>query len=130
VGWQPSRFLTDRAEAKRAYALAEQLGSVNAAANQLGPTWPSLRKAFTRHGLGMPAPNPEAVCQRAIAAASAGTSQSATYVAIRTGSSRLATRPSSSRHAPSTWPVAVSRRSWRYAIALLDPWADYRWKKR
>jgi hypothetical protein len=32
VGWQPSRFLTDRAEAERAFALAEQLGSVNAAA--------------------------------------------------------------------------------------------------
>jgi hypothetical protein len=31
VGWQPSRFLTDRAEAERAFALAEQLGSVNAA---------------------------------------------------------------------------------------------------
>jgi hypothetical protein len=41
VGWQPSRFLTDRAEAERAYALAEQLGSVNAAAQQLGATWPS-----------------------------------------------------------------------------------------
>jgi hypothetical protein len=26
VGWQPSRFLTDRGEAERAYALAEQLG--------------------------------------------------------------------------------------------------------
>jgi hypothetical protein len=36
VGWQPSRFLTDRAEAERAYALAEQLGSVNATATQLG----------------------------------------------------------------------------------------------
>jgi hypothetical protein len=70
LGWQPSRFLTDRPEAERAYVLAEQLGSVNAAATQLGTTWPSLRKAFTRHGLGMPAPNPEAVRQRAIAAAS------------------------------------------------------------
>jgi WhiB family redox-sensing transcriptional regulator len=69
VGWQPSRFLTDRAEAERAYALAEQLGSVNAAATQLGTTWPSLRKAFLRHGMGMPARNPEAVRQRAIAAA-------------------------------------------------------------
>jgi WhiB family transcriptional regulator, redox-sensing transcriptional regulator len=69
VGWQPSRFLTDRAEAERAYALAEQLGSVNAAAAELGTTWPSLRKAFGRHGLGMPARNPEAVRQRAIAAA-------------------------------------------------------------
>jgi hypothetical protein len=69
VGWQPSRFLADRAEAERAYALAEQLGSVNAAATQLGTTWPSLRKAFIRHGLGMPARNPEAVRQRASAAA-------------------------------------------------------------
>jgi hypothetical protein len=58
VGWQPSRFLSDRAEAERAFALAEQIGSVNAAANQLGTTWPSLRKAFGRHGLGMPARNP------------------------------------------------------------------------
>jgi len=69
VGWQPSRFLTDRAEAERAYALAEQLGSINAAATQLGTTWPSLRKAFTRHGLGMPTHNPEAIRQRAVAAA-------------------------------------------------------------
>jgi hypothetical protein len=69
VGWQPSRFLTDRAEAERAFQLAEQLGSVNAAATELGTTWPSLRKAFGRHGLGMPAPNPEAVRQRAMNAA-------------------------------------------------------------
>jgi hypothetical protein len=69
VGWQPSRFLTDRAEAERAFAPAEQLGSVNAAAAELGTTWPSLRKAFIRHGLGMPARNPQAVRQRAIAAA-------------------------------------------------------------
>jgi hypothetical protein len=60
---------TDRAEAERAFQLAQQLGSVNAAAQELGTTWPSLRKAFTRHGLGMPARNPEAVRQRAIAAA-------------------------------------------------------------
>jgi WhiB family redox-sensing transcriptional regulator len=78
LGWQPSRFLTDRAEAERAYALAEQLGSVNAAAGQLGTTWPSLRKAFTRHGLGMPNPNPEAVRQRAIAAARQRTGQPVT----------------------------------------------------
>jgi hypothetical protein len=69
VGWQPSRFLADRAEAERAFALAEQLGSVNAAAVELGTTWPSLRKAFQRHGLGMPARNPQAVRQRATAAA-------------------------------------------------------------
>jgi hypothetical protein len=77
VGWQPSRFLTDRAEAERAYALAERLGSVNAAA-QLGTTWPSLRKAFARHGLGMPTRNPEAVRQRAIAAARQRTGQPVT----------------------------------------------------
>jgi WhiB family transcriptional regulator, redox-sensing transcriptional regulator len=75
VGWQPSRFLTDRAEAERAFALAEQLGSVNAAAQQLGTTWPSLRKAFGRHGLGMPTRNPEAVRQRAVAAARQRTGQ-------------------------------------------------------
>jgi hypothetical protein len=69
VGWQPSRFLTDRGEAERAFQLAGQLGSVNAAATQLGTTWPSLRKAFQRHGLGMPARNPEAVRQRAVDAA-------------------------------------------------------------
>ena len=68
VGWQPSRFLTDRGEAERTFALAERLGSVNAAAVELGTTWPSLRKAFTRHGLGMPVGNPEAVRQRAVAA--------------------------------------------------------------
>jgi hypothetical protein len=77
VGWQPSRFLADRAKAERAYALAEQLGSVNAAAAELGTSWPSLRKAFTRHGLGMPARNPEAVRQRAIAAARRRGGQSA-----------------------------------------------------
>jgi hypothetical protein len=43
---------------------------VNAAAAELGTTWPSLRKAFTRHGLGMPERNPEAVRQRAITATS------------------------------------------------------------
>jgi hypothetical protein len=78
LGWQPSRFLTDRAEAERAFALAEQLGSVNAAATQLGTTWPSLRNAFTRHGLGMPARNPEALRQRAIAAARQRPGQPAT----------------------------------------------------
>jgi WhiB family transcriptional regulator, redox-sensing transcriptional regulator len=91
VGWQPSRFLTDRAEAERAFLLAEQLGSINAAANQLGTTWPSLRKAFGRHGLGMPARNPEAVRQRAIAAASQRTGRPATptldpvFVALNPG---------------------------------------------
>jgi WhiB family redox-sensing transcriptional regulator len=78
LGWQPSRFLVDRAEAERAFALAEQLGSINAAAQELGTTWPSLRKAFGRHGLGMPARNPEAVRQRAIAAARQRTGRPAT----------------------------------------------------
>jgi hypothetical protein len=32
-------------------------------------TWPSLREAFTRHGLGMPARNPKAIRQQAITAA-------------------------------------------------------------
>jgi hypothetical protein len=50
---------------------------VNAAAAELGTTWPSLRKAFTRHGLGMPARNPEAVRQRAIDAARQRTGQPA-----------------------------------------------------
>jgi hypothetical protein len=78
VGWQPGRFLADRAEAERAFQLAERLGSVNAAAAELGTTWPSLRKAFIRHGLGMPARNPEAVRQRAIAAARQRSGQPAT----------------------------------------------------
>jgi len=97
LGWQPSRFLTDRAEAERAFQLAERLGSVNAA--QLGTTWPSLRKAFTRHGLGMPARSPEAVCQRAIAAARQRSGQPATpsldpvFVALNPGA--LPARPRS-----------------------------------
>jgi hypothetical protein len=77
VGWQPSRFLADRAEAERAFALAERLGSINAA-QELGTTWPSLRKAFTRHGLGMPARSPQAVRQRAIEAAHQHTGRPAT----------------------------------------------------
>jgi hypothetical protein len=77
LGWQPSRFLTDRAEAERAFAVAEQLGSINAAAAELDTTWPSLRKAFTRHGLGIPARNPQAARQRATAAARQRTGQTA-----------------------------------------------------
>jgi WhiB family redox-sensing transcriptional regulator len=60
----PSRFLADRDQAERAFRLATQLGSINAAAAQLGTTWPSLRKAFQRHQLGTPQPNPAAVNQR------------------------------------------------------------------
>jgi hypothetical protein len=78
LGWQPSRFLADRAEAERAFQLAEQLGSVNAAATELGTTWPSLRKAFARDGLGMPARNPEAIRQRAIDAARQRSGRAAT----------------------------------------------------
>jgi hypothetical protein len=53
--------------------------------------WPSLPKAFTRHGLGMPARNPEAVRQRAIAATHQRTGQPATpgldpvFVALNPG---------------------------------------------
>jgi hypothetical protein len=76
-GGLAARPLPDRAKAERAFALAEQLGSVNAAAHQLDTSWPSLRKAFTRHGLGMPTRNPEMVRQRAIAAGRHRSGQSA-----------------------------------------------------
>jgi hypothetical protein len=85
--------------AERAFQLAERLGSVNAAAAELGTTWPSLRKAFTRHGLGMPARNPEAVRQRAIAAARQRSGQPASpaldrvFVALNPGA--LPARPRS-----------------------------------
>jgi hypothetical protein len=46
VGWQPSRFLADRAEAKRDFALAERLGSINATAAELGTSWPSLARSL------------------------------------------------------------------------------------
>ena len=78
AGRQPSRFLADRTEAERAFQLAERPGSVNAAAAELGTTWPSLRKAFQRHRLGMPARNPEAVRRRAIDAARRRSGQPAT----------------------------------------------------
>jgi hypothetical protein len=42
VGWQPSRFLADRAEAKRDFAWAERLDSINATAAELGTSWPLL----------------------------------------------------------------------------------------
>jgi hypothetical protein len=35
VGWQPSRFLADRADAERAFQLAERLGSVGDGRNAL-----------------------------------------------------------------------------------------------
>jgi hypothetical protein len=95
----PSQFLADRAEAQRAFALAEQLGSVNAAAKELDTTWPSLRIAFTRHGLGMPARNPQTVRPRAIDAARQRTGRPATpgldpvFVALNPGA--LPARPRS-----------------------------------
>jgi hypothetical protein len=46
VGWQPSRFLTDRAEAERDFALAKRLGSINATAAELGTSWPLLRRSL------------------------------------------------------------------------------------
>jgi hypothetical protein len=104
VGWQPSRFLTDRGEAERAFHLAEQLGSVNAAAAELGTTWPSLRKAFRRHDLGMPARNPEAVRQRAIAATRQRTGQPATptldpvFAALNPGALPARERPAAELH--------------------------------
>jgi hypothetical protein len=78
--------------------LAEQLGSVNAAAQELGTTWPSLRKAFSRQGLGMPARNPEAVRRRS--------GQPATppldpvFVALTAASSRLHAAPRRAGPAP------------------------------
>jgi hypothetical protein len=112
VGWQPSRFLTDRGEAERAFQLAQHLGSVNAAAQQLGTTWPSLRKAFTRHGLGMPTPNPEAIRQRAIAAARQRTGQPATpsLDPVLRPSTRAPSRPESG-HRPSCISGSAARSS-------------------
>ena len=46
VGWQPSPFLDDRAEAERDFALAERLGSINATAAELGTSWPLLRRSL------------------------------------------------------------------------------------
>jgi hypothetical protein len=50
LGWQPSRFLADRGETERASQIAQRLGSINAAAAELGTTWPSLREAFAATG--------------------------------------------------------------------------------
>jgi hypothetical protein len=122
VGWQPSRFLADRAEAERAFALAERLGSVNAAAHQLGTTWPSLRKAFQRHGLSMPVRNPEAVRQRAIAAVRHRTgrpvtpSLDAVFVALNPGALPARERPAAelTGNQPSTeslWSIPTDSRT-------------------
>jgi hypothetical protein len=106
VGWQPSRFLTDRAEAERAFQLAERLGSVNATAAELGTTWPSLRKPSG--GTGSECwPPPEAVRQRAIASARQRTGWTATP-SPDPGPARLAFRPTREiiRRPPSPEPVA------------------------
>jgi hypothetical protein len=58
VSMGDSNQIADRAPPDR--LLAQRLGSINAAAAELSTTWPSLRKAFTRHGLGMPTRKPEA----------------------------------------------------------------------
>jgi hypothetical protein len=116
VGWQPSRFLADRAEAERAFALAERLGSVNAAAAELGTTWPSLRKAFQRHGLGMPARNPEAVRQRAIEAAHQRSGRPATPsvdpVFVALNHSELPVRPGRVGSWPSGSAAPRTTRCW------------------
>jgi hypothetical protein len=71
----------------------------------LGTTWPSLRKAFQRHCLGMPARNPEAVRQRAMAAASRRAEQPATpaldpaFVALNPGALPARERPAAELHA-------------------------------
>jgi hypothetical protein len=80
-------------------------------------TWPSLRKAFTRHGLGMPERNPEAVCQRAMAAASRRAGQPATPGLDRSlwPSTRAPSRPESG-HRPSSTSGSVARSS-------TPPWA-------
>jgi hypothetical protein len=46
VGWQPSRFLTDQAEAERDFAWAERLGSINATAAELGTSRPLLKRSL------------------------------------------------------------------------------------
>jgi hypothetical protein len=69
--------MQQRAQSTRAGYPSGSLGSVNAAATELRATWPSLRKAFARHGLGIPARNPEAV-RRAIDAARQRSGRTAT----------------------------------------------------
>jgi hypothetical protein len=84
--------------------VAERLGSVNAAAAELGTTWPLLRKAFARHGLGMPARNPQAVRQRAIAAARQSSGRPASpaldpvFVALNPGALPARDRPAAELH--------------------------------
>jgi WhiB family redox-sensing transcriptional regulator len=109
AGWQPSPFLADRAAAQRAYHLAERLGSVNAAAGELGTTWPTLRKAFTRHGLGMPTPNPEAVRARQAAAARAGQPATPELDGAFVSLNQRLVAPLASRARPGELPARVRR---------------------
>jgi hypothetical protein len=127
MGWQPSRFLADRGEAERAFQLAEQLGSVNAAATELGTTWPSLRKAFTRHGLGMPARNPEAIRRRAIAAARQHSGQPATptldpvFVALNPGALPARERSAAELHEQVKISLNLGRLPVRSRCRMVEP---------
>jgi WhiB family transcriptional regulator, redox-sensing transcriptional regulator len=49
-----SPYARDREQAERAFRLAEELGSVPAAARQLGASRPALRAGWERFGLGVP----------------------------------------------------------------------------
>jgi transposase-like protein len=59
-GSAPSVFLSDRAAAERAFQRAQQVG-ITAAAAEAGVGHQALRKAWQRHGLGLPerAPQPQ-----------------------------------------------------------------------
>jgi WhiB family redox-sensing transcriptional regulator len=57
-GSAPSVFLTDRAAAERAFQRARQVG-ITAAAKQAGVNHQALRKAWQRHGLGLPERAPQ-----------------------------------------------------------------------
>ncbi len=52
-GSSPSVFLTDRAAAEQTFQRARQVG-ITAAANEAGVNHQALRKAWQRHGLGLP----------------------------------------------------------------------------
>jgi WhiB family redox-sensing transcriptional regulator len=57
-GSAPSPFLTDRAAAQRAFQRARQVG-ITAAAKEAGVGHQALRKAWQRHGLGLPERPPQ-----------------------------------------------------------------------
>jgi DNA-binding phage protein len=57
-GSAPSPFLTDRAAAQRAFQRARQVG-ITAAAKEAGIGHQALRKAWQRHGLGLPERPPQ-----------------------------------------------------------------------